>query len=241
MFSISTASKESIISGIKALIYGEAGSGKTVSLATSPSPILISVEAGTLSLQSKNLIRLYGKDNSKVTYDMPIIVARSIKELIDIYNWCKASKEASKYQTIALDSLSEIAELILHEAKGDYKDQRQAYIELINKTEPLMRNFRDLKYNIIFVCKQEHMRDEFTGVTRYGPSMPGAKLSNKLPYFFDEVFQLGLRSDAEGKKYRSILTQQDLRFIAKDRSGVLDPHEKPFLSHIFDKILGATK
>ena len=42
-------------SGVKLLVYGAAGVGKTALIATLPSPIVLSAEGGLLSLQSADL------------------------------------------------------------------------------------------------------------------------------------------------------------------------------------------
>ena len=42
--------------------------------------------------------------------------------------------------------------------------------------------------NVVFTSKQEWQKDEVTGISRYGPMMPGQKLGPQLPYLFDEVF-----------------------------------------------------
>lgn len=66
-----------------------------------------------------------------------------------------------------------------------------------------------------------------------------AIIGHKLPYFFDEVFRLGVNKDQQGQSYRFIQTQPDFQFEAKDRSGALAPIEAPILSAIFAKIMGA--
>lgn len=235
-----TAEQASQLSGIKCLAYGDAGAGKTVLTATLPAPVLISAESGLLSLQRKNLERLFGVGNPQVTYNMPTILIQNVDDLTNAYEWCARSAEARQFASVALDSLSEIGEVVLNNAKKQVKDPRQAYGELIEKTETLIRSFRDLPgKNVLMLSKMEPMKDELSGIVRYGPSMPGSKLGPKIPYFFDEVFRLGINKDAQGKLYRFLQTQPDLQFVAKDRSGALAPLEPPFMSAIFSKILGA--
>jgi ABC-type transporter Mla maintaining outer membrane lipid asymmetry ATPase subunit MlaF len=53
------AHNASQMSGVKNLIYGGAGAGKTVLMATAPMPVLISAESGALSLRQSNLELLY--------------------------------------------------------------------------------------------------------------------------------------------------------------------------------------
>lgn len=235
-----TAQDATQMSGVKLLVYGPAGAGKTVLMATAPAPLLISAESGALSLRQANLERLYGVGNPHITYNMPMIEIKTVEDLTDAYNWVATSPQAQGFQTICMDSISEIAEVVLNNAKRQVKDPRQAYGELIEKMESVIRLFRDLpNKNVVISAKMEPTKDELTGVVKYGPAMPGAKLAVKLPYFFDEVFRLGIGQTPQGEKYRFLQTQPDLQFEAKDRSGALAPVEAPILSAIFAKILGA--
>lgn len=235
-----TAEQATSVGGVKTLVYGEAGVGKTVLLATAPAPVMISNESGALSLRKANLERLYGPGNPHITYNMPIIEVKNVEDLTDAHRWCAESNEAKAFQTIGMDSASEIAEVILNNAKRQVKDPRQAYGELIEKMETTIRAFRDLpNKHVLITAKMEPMKDEMTGVVKYAPAMPGAKLGNKLPYFFDEVFRLGINKTPQGESYRFLQTQPDLQYVAKDRSGALAAVEPPILSAIFAKILAA--
>jgi hypothetical protein len=237
---ITTVSEVSEAHGIKSLIYGGSGVGKSVLTATLPTPLLISAEAGVLSLRKQNLERIFGSDDPSITYDMPLAPIATVEDLAEVYEWLASSKEAKHFESVALDSLSEIGEVVLANAKRQVKDPRQAYGELIEKVEGLVRAFRDLPdKHVVFICKMEPMKDEMTGVVRWVPSMPGAKLSNKLPYFCDQVMRLGINKTIEGIQYRFLQNQPDLQFDAKDRSGALEPMEPPHLGQAFAKILAA--
>lgn len=238
---ITNVSQLSTSNGIKSLIYGGSGVGKSVLTATLPQPIMISNEGGVLSLRRQNLERIFGVGNPLVTYDMPVIPVQTVNDLSEAYQWASESKEASKYGSVALDSISEIAEVVLTNAKMLVKDPRQAYGELIDKMEMLVRSFRDLPgKNVVLISKMEPQKDEMTGITSFVPSMPGAKLSNKLPYFFDEVLALRIGRTVDGTQYRFLQAQPDLQYTAKDRSGALDMIEEPNLTKVFSKILGDT-
>lgn len=234
-----TSEQASSNGGVKVLVYGDAGMGKTVLAATLPSPILISAESGSLSLKRANLERLYGVNNPSICYNIPMIEIGNVQDLTEAYNWCTQSSEAKQFASIGLDSLSEIAEVVLANAKRQVKDPRQAYGELIEKMETLVRLFRDIPNNNVYMsAKMEPRKDEMTGVVKYGPSMPGAKLANNLPYFFDEVFRLGVNKTPQGQSYRFLQTQPDMQYVAKDRSGALDAMEPPHLGQLFSKIQG---
>lgn len=236
-----TASQTTMSNGVKSLVYGGSGAGKTVLMATMPAPILISAESGALSLRKTNLERLFGVGNPSITYDMPMIEIRNVQDLMDAYNWSASSNEARQFASVGMDSISEIGEVVLTNAKKTVKDPRQAYGELIDQMEAAIKAFRDLPgKNVTISAKMEPNKDELTGVVRFGPSMPGAKLAQKLPYYFDEVFRLGTNKDPQGNLFRFLQTQPDLQYEAKDRSGALAPIEYPNLSAIFAKILQET-
>jgi hypothetical protein len=232
-----TAEQATATGGVKCLVYGGAGMGKTVLNATAPAPILISAESGALSLKKSNLERLFGVNTPGICYNMPMIEVSNVDDLTDAHRWCSQSAEARQFATVGLDSISEIMEVILNNAKRQVKDPRQAYGELIEKGQTLVRAFRDLPgKNVIISAKMEPMKDELTGVVKFGPSVPGSKLGPALPYFFDEVFRLGVGKTPQGDAYRFLQTQPDLQFEAKDRSGALAPVEYPHLGAIFAKI-----
>lgn len=233
-----TANDSSLTGGIKALVYGGSGAGKTVLTATMPAPVCIMAEGGQLSLRTSNLIRMFGVNTPGICYNTPIIEIKTVDDLVESYNWLANSRESAQFASVSLDSISEIGEVVLNNAKRQVKDPRQAYGELIEKMETAIRLFRDLpNKNVLISAKMEPMKDEMTGIVRFGPSMPGSKLGPKLPYFFDEVFYLGVNKDQQGTPYRFLQTQADLQHEAKDRSGALAPIEYPHLGAIYSKIL----
>ncbi len=222
---------------VKAMVYGGPGIGKTVLTATlGPNTLLISAEGGTLSLRKANLIRLFGPNDPSINYDIPYIEVSSVDDFNNALQFIQHSAEAKVFEHIALDSLSEIAEVVLNNAKRQVKDPRQAYGELTEKMESLVRAYRDLPRNVYMSAKMEPMKDEMTGIVKYGPSMPGRKLGPGLPYFFDEVFRIGVNKAQDGSTYRFLQTQPDIQHDAKDRSGALAPVEAPHLGYLFHKI-----
>lgn len=221
---ITTTQQAAQLHGIKCLVYGKSGAGKTKLAATAPAPIILSAESGILSLRE---------------FQIPMIQIKTVADLTEVHQWAQNSAEAKQFATIYIDSISEIGEVVLANAKAQVKDPRQAYGELIEKMMALVKAFRDLPgKNVVMAAKQEPIKDEMTGIVQYGPSMPGSKLGPQLPYLFDEVFRLGVGKTPQGVEYRFLQTGPDLQYDAKDRSGSLDPVERPDLSFVFSKILG---
>ena len=211
--------------GVKCLVYGHAGSGKTSLIPTLPSPIALSAEGGLLSISGA---------------DVPYIEIASMANLMEAYTWLTESAEAQAFESIALDSISEIAEVVLAEELKRNKDGRAAYGELNTVMAQMIRAFRDLPgRNVHFTAKCEKAQDE-AGRMLYSPMMPGKSLSQNLGYFFDLVMPLRVEKDAEGNTVRALMTDSDGLWQAKNRAaGRLDMWEAPDLGAIIRKIGGA--
>lgn len=212
--------------GIKMMVYGRSGAGKTQLSTTLPhdETLYIAAEPGTLTLR-----------NFPAMPGIRITTSIEIKETLD---WLEAAPEAKRFKNIYFDSISEVAETVLANAKGLSADGRKAYGMLVDDMLPYIRGFRDLEgKNVIFTAKQDSVQDEVSKITSYGPAMPGRQLSRELPYMFDEVLRLGIGQTQDGTTYRFLQCKADLQYEAKDRSGVLDAVEPPDLGLLFKKIL----
>ncbi len=223
--------------GIKVLAYSQSGVGKTVLCATAPTPIILSAEKGLLSLRKDNIEKLYGVATPGISYNIPVLSIATVVDLSDIYRWLTESAEAKQFETICMDSITEIAEQVLANSKKLQADPRKAYGEMADHMIALVKAYRDISgKNVYMTAKLDKDKDEVSGMMMYGPSMPGKQTGPALPYLFDEVFRLGVGKDKDQKEFRFIQTQPDLQFTAKDRSGTLDAFEPAHLTHIFNKI-----
>lgn len=210
------------VNGVKILAYGQAGAGKTRLCATAPNPVIISAESGLLSLRE---------------FDLPVIEVSTIADVHEAYKFLAESEEGRQFASVCLDSISEIAEVVLAAEKKATRDPRQAYGALQEQMAELLRAFRDLPgRNVYMSAKLERSKDETTGAMLYAPSMPGQRLGQSLPYLFDEVFALRVEKDSEGQPTRWLQTQADFQYAAKDRSGALDAFEAPDLGAVINKI-----
>lgn len=216
--------------GVKICAHGRGGVGKTTLNRTlhdwpSTSPlILLSAESGILPLGDISI---------------PQVTISDYKEMEEAYNWIAFSSDGMEFRSVSLDSISEIAEKCLIGEKRIKKDGRAAYGEMGDQMRELIRKFRDLPgRHVYFSAKQSYNKDEVTGITRYGPSMPGQALTASMPYFFDELFSMEIGTIPEtGQEYRYLLTRLGIQHEAKDRSGALDDMEEPHLGKIIDKIM----
>lgn len=220
-----TSTKDSALDGVKCLVYGKSGIGKTVLMATAPKPIILSAEAGLLSLAD---------------IDIPAIEVKTIQDIYDAKEFLIESDEAKQYETICLDSITEVGEVLLSAFKERSRDARGAYGDLADEMAKLIREFRDIKgRNIIFSAKHKRVTDDDTGITSYFAAMPGKTLLDGLPFFFDEVFHMTFMQDDNGVNHRVLKTEAGIGHDAKDRSGKLSSIEEPNLTKIINKITGA--
>lgn len=221
--------KESIASrSPKFLVYGGSGVGKTTLIASLRGKILIlSAEAGLLSLDGADV-------------DADVVEVQTMDALRAVYSELRGTDHG--YAWVVLDSVSEIAEVVLSHEKAKTKDPRQAYGALQDETVKIMRAFRDLSVGVYFTAKLNAVKDEATGRVSYGIGMPGSKLGEAIPYLFDEVFRMVVidEDDGNGGKVgvRYLMTATDGKSVAKDRSGRLAQWEIADLGAIVDKIKG---
>lgn len=225
MIKVQNTAELSVKEGVKVLVYGGAGTGKTRLATTAPRPIILSAEKGLLSIKKER---------------MPYIAISSYKELEEASLWAFQSAEAKKYDTFCLDSVSEIAEVVLADELDKSKDPRKSYPNYQGSMMGIFRAFRDLpQKHIYFIAKETKIKDTLGSVS-YGPDFPGNKLPEAAPYFFDEVFRLITFTDhATQQTSNALKTRKDNTSEGKDRSGMLDLWEHPNLTHIFNKIMQA--
>jgi AAA domain-containing protein len=216
---ILNTSKISAKDGIKTLVYGPSGVGKTRLSITAPGPFIFSAEKGLLSLRSNSI---------------PYIDISSYAQMKEAYKWFVSSNEAKYVGTLFLDSLTEIAQVILAEEKKNNKDPRKAYMAMQDSVYELIRNFRDMKgRNIVLICWEQLIEQ---GLSKKAcPVIPSEKLLAALPYFWDLVLHHYHERTSTGVVYQAFHTKDCDWWTAKDRGGQLDEIEEPNLTKLFIK------
>ena len=213
--------------GAKILVYGMAGAGKTYLSQTAPGKVLvISAEAGLLSIRDAK--------------NVEAIEVKNAAEVVEVYEALHSGK--LQYDTVCLDSISEISELLLQAEKAKHKDARKAYGEVQESVTNVMRAFRDLQMHVMFICKEDKVNND--GVFEQAPKMVGTKLGQSITYFFDEVLALRVIEDADAEgnpvQARWLQTRIGQGYVAKDRSGKLEAFEEPNLTKLIEKLGFAT-
>lgn len=193
--------------GVKILLYAPSGAGKTSTLKTTGKTLLISLEGGELSLA--------GSDN------VDILRPRSYDELKQAYKIAKENLD--KYDTLAIDSLTELGEMIVAHLKKDpefnsMKDGMKMWMRYSDLMYEVCKSFRDIgNIDVVLIALAETVKENFED--RLYPMIPAKKIQSKLPQLYDLVLYLNVDENSN----RSIMTQPTSGVMAKDRSGKLQP------------------
>lgn len=227
--------------GIKMLLVGESGSGKTRSVATLQKagykPLLISAESGVRSLAGNPIPMIDISKNDKGE-DLPM--EKRFDRLGEVYAWLK--KGQSEYDTIFVDSLTEINAALIIQLKQeipDAKDTLKVYMANSEKMVKLVRAFRDLPYNVVLVSLSEVEKDELG--KRFTTASVVGKVAQHLPALMDEVIHIQVVEDENKKISRRFQCGASSGIVCKDRSGMLNTFEPADLGQLFNKILGKNK
>ncbi len=207
-------------SGFKAILIGESGAGKTYSISTlGGNPLILSAEKGLLTL--KDLVP-----------DMDVVKLNSMADMRDAII---SLRDDTDHDTIIIDSLSDVAEEVLAYEMTQNSHGMKAYGALADTMIKMVKAFRDLPKNVIFLCKQVDILDNEGNVTREA-RMPGKKVGPELPYLVDFVFYARSKRGEDGNIMRTWQTVDDEIRCGKQRGGKLADYEEPNWANIFDKV-----
>lgn len=218
--------------GIKVILYGRSGVGKTSQvkclLDEGFKPLVISAESGLLSLSgvAADVVDISKDDNDKI---LPL--EKRYERLRDVFNYLSTQKHS--YDTIVLDSLTEINQCLLDHLKVKFPDAKDS-LRMFGENSAMMtktiKSFRDLNYNVVVIALESTEKDEVG--KRYTTIDLIGKVAASVPQYFDEVLYLYATESGE----RKFLTSSTEKVIAKDRSRKLEQVEEANLGKLLKKI-----
>jgi hypothetical protein len=176
---------------LKMYVYGEAGTGKTVTSLQFPKPAVVDAEKGT---------KLYGKffDFDRIESSDPKVVLHAIEELIENPNG---------YKTFVIDPITPIYEKIveghltrlkLKSGNPSYTLQPKDWRPINAEVKNLIDRLLSLDMNIIVTAQSSmlYSQEEFMKVLGTKPDGP-----KKLPHMFDVVLELTKKKDGDKDKF----------------------------------------
>jgi hypothetical protein len=250
--------------GIKGVLIGKSGIGKTSQLWTldAPSTLFFDLEAGDLAVESwaGDAIRPRTWQECR---DFAVFIGGPNPALRDDQPYSQAHFDAvcarfgdtsamDKYATVFVDSITVAGRLCLQWCKG----QPQAYSEKTGKPDSrgayglmgqemigwLTHLQHTRRKNVWFVGILNEALDDFNRRV-FSLQIDGSKTGLELPGIVDEVITLAEVKGDDGMSYRTFVchTLNAWNYPAKDRSGRLDAIEEPNLGRLMEKISGPAK
>lgn len=216
--------------GVKAVVYGGPGSGKTpICSVTAPRACLVITEPGMLSMRKS---------------DVPTFPAFNSTRFEEFVTWGTSSTEARNFDSFVIDSISQAAERKVDEelgtktSAGNEQHGQRAYgkmsrfiMEQLNKLYFLPQK------HIILITKLQNF--ELNGVMYKRPYFPGRELPVRVPHLFDLVTCLGDWNipGVMPSPTKAFRTKEQFDMMGRDRSGNLLEYEPPNMSQLIAKCM----
>lgn len=213
------ASEFARIYGCKVCCYGPPGHGKTPLMNTAPRPLLLATEPGLLSMRGSTV---------------PTYLADTPSKIDDFFNWFFGSNDAKNYDTLGVDSGSEMAGIYLIEALSKNAHGMKAYGVMAERTEKWLRKLYFLpNKHIYFIAKQEIITEN----NYKRPYFPGKYLPVQVPHLFDFILNLDIHNVPGTGQVKALQCAESFDRMARARTGNLNMFEYPDLSQLFNKAM----
>ncbi len=150
--------------GLKVLLYGRSGTGKTTTWATFPKPILALVCSG-----GKKPGELRSIDTPEYRKTVFTAVVQNSSEIAEI---CNSPEIVDTYKTIVLDHATGLQDKILSEITGkEIPEQKkwglasqQEYQQCTAQTKELLKQLLSLNCNVVVVAQERVFNQEESGL-----------------------------------------------------------------------------
>jgi hypothetical protein len=244
--------------GVKALIVGPAGVGKTTLLRTldTSNTLFIDAEAGDLAVQDVKVDTLRPRTWEECR-DLAVYLGGPNPALPATAVYSQAHYDAvvesmggadglAKYETYFIDSITVAGRLCFRwceqqpESFNDRgkKDVRGTYGLMGREMIGWLTHLQHTRgKNVIFVGILENLKDEFNTIS-WELQIEGSKTGKELPGIVDQIATMQFVDFGDGVIARALVCTQPNQwgYPAKDRSGRLEQFEEPHLGKWLAKL-----
>jgi hypothetical protein len=204
--------------GMKAIVYGPAGTGKTPIINSAPRPVLLATEPGLLSMR-----------NSEV----PTWIAPTKNKIDEFFKWFELSAEAKKFDTLAIDSTSQMCEIALNEAKARIKHGLQQYGDMADYVYPYLERLYFMAEKHMYLIAKEEVQD--SGFRR--PYYPGKQLPIQIPHRYDCILRVAKVPIPNAGEQTAFQCNGSYDVMARNRTGDLADFEPPDFGALVRKVM----
>jgi hypothetical protein len=189
--------------------------------------LLAVVEPGMLSMR-----------NSQI----PAVDCFTAQRCDEFFAWLFGSNEAKNFDTIAVDSVSQMCEMYLavelggKSKAGNKVDGKAAYGNMARKVMEHMTGLYYLQQKHTYlICKEDVF--EVGSTTARRPYFPGKDLNVKVPHLYDIILHVEDANIPGVGMQRCFRTLGNFDTAARDRSGRLNEYEPCDLTALFTKVV----
>ena len=206
---------------VDALVYGRAGTGKTLLGGTFPKPIFVDTDNGLLSLRRKDVSFISCHRTEGATW------WNSVREAT------KLAIDSPDHDSIIIDSFPLVCEAMLLSICSQNRKSKPTFDEWVglwNGTQEYIAMVRASSKNSLFICGEVFERDEISGRVWCLPALQG-QARTKVDHLFDEIYHAETEMASGKPASYKLLIRPDGISTAKSRAlsatstiNTIDPH-----------------
>ncbi len=202
--------------GCKAICYGPPGSAKTPTINSCPRPVLLATEPGLLSMRQSNVPTWIGHTKARID---------------EFMKWFELSTEAKQFDTLAIDSTSQMCSIALDESKA--KHGLAQYGDMADYVMPYMKRLYFMQEKHCFLIAKE----ELTTDGKRRPLFPGKFLPAEIPHLYDCILRLAKVPVPNVGETLAFQCNGSIDVIARNRTGTLADFEPPDFTALIKKVM----
>lgn len=212
-----TSTADTVSRFLKVQMHGKPGSGKTLSAATAPKPIILMTEPqGEDSLSSTNIEKTFGAGRPDISYEIALLKAYTAPDLEEALTFLESSPDMAHFDTVFADSGSKISKIYM-DKYANLTNQQQAYGKAAADTLRALTRLLNLQKHVVLNCHTEPLGQE----QLMYPSFEGKKVGRASAHDFGELYYATTDYDNEGKQTYVFQTRESPGIAARSRLGHL--------------------